>query len=63
MNKPKDTDKTIAVLPFTNMSGNEELEYFSDGITEEITNALARIEQLNVTSRTSSFYFKTLVSG
>lgn len=58
MNKPKDTDKTIAVLPFTNMSGNEELEYFSDGITEEITNALARIEQLNVTSRTSSFYFK-----
>ncbi len=40
------------------MSGSEEIEYFSDGITEEIINALAGIEQLKVTSRTSSFYFK-----
>lgn len=49
---------TIAVLPFTNISGNDELEYFSDGITEEIINALAKIDQLKVTSRTSSFYYK-----
>lgn len=54
----KTNDKTIAVLPFVNMSGFDEIEYFSDGITEEIINALARIEQLKVTSRTSSFYFK-----
>ena len=51
-------NKTIAVLPFANMSGKEELEYFSDGITEEIINALAKIEQLKVTSRTSSFFYK-----
>jgi len=51
-------DKTIAVLPFVNMSSNIENEYFSDGITEEIINALARIGGLKVTSRTSSFYYK-----
>lgn len=51
-------DKTIAVLPFVNMSADAEHEYFSDGITEEIINALAGIEQLKVISRTSSFYFK-----
>ncbi len=51
-------NKTIAVLPFANMSGSDELEYFSDGITEEIINALAKIDQLKVTSRTSSFYYK-----
>ncbi len=49
---------TIAVLPFVNMSSNPENEYFSDGITEEIINALAKIESLQVTSRTSSFFFK-----
>lgn len=49
---------TIAVLPFVNMSTSEENEYFSDGITEEIINALAKIEGLKVTSRTSAFYFK-----
>lgn len=49
---------SIAVLPFKNMSSNVENEYFCDGITEEIINALAKIEQLKVTSRTSSFYFK-----
>lgn len=52
------TDKTIAVLPFVNMSSDAENEYFSDGITEEIINALAKIDELKVTSRTSSFYFK-----
>jgi len=58
MEKSKPTEKTIAVLPFVNMSGSEDIEYFSDGITEEIINALASIEPLKVTSRTSSFYFK-----
>jgi len=52
------SDKTIAVLPFANRSASEEIEYFSDGITEAIINALATIEGLKVTSRTSSFYFK-----
>ncbi len=50
--------KSIAVLPFKNMSSNDEHEYFCDGITEEIINALAKIGSLKVTSRTSSFYFK-----
>lgn len=49
---------TIAVLPFVNMSPDPENEFFSDGITEEIINALAAIPQLKVISRTSSFYFK-----
>lgn len=56
--KPSLSDKTIAVLPFVNMSASEENEYFSDGITEEIINGLAKIDGLKVTSRTSSFYFK-----
>ncbi len=55
---PNISDKTIAVLPFVNMSSNADNEYFSDGITEEIINALAKIEGLKVTSRTSAFYFK-----
>lgn len=58
MNKLNLKEKTIAVLPFLNMSGSEDIEYFSDGISEEIINALAGIKQLKVTSRTSSFYFK-----
>lgn len=56
--KQKNQTKTIAVLPFVNMSSNEENEYFSDGMTEEIINALAKIKGLKVTSRTSSFFFK-----
>ncbi|MFT4754765.1 MAG: adenylate cyclase [Salibacteraceae bacterium] len=51
-------DKTIAVLPFLNMSSSEDNEFFSDGITEEIINALAKIDSLKITSRTSSFFFK-----
>ncbi len=49
---------SIAVLPFINMSTDPENEYFSDGITEEILNALTKVEGLKVTSRTSSFAFK-----
>lgn len=52
------TERTVAVLPFVNMSASAENEYFSDGITEEIINALAKLNTLKVTSRTSSFYFK-----
>ena len=50
--------KSIAVLPFANLSSDPENEYFSDGITEEIINALSKIEGLKVTARTSSFAFK-----
>ena len=49
---------SIAVLPFVNMSGDPEQEYFSDGIAEEILNALAQLPELRVAARTSSFYFK-----
>jgi len=56
--KTKKRLKSIAVLPFINMSASEENEYFSDGMTEEIINALAKIKQLKVTSRSSSFFFK-----
>ena len=49
---------SIAVLPFRNMSADKENEYFTDGITEEIINALTKIEALRVASRTSSFAFK-----
>ncbi len=51
-------EQSIAVLPFTNMSTDPENEYFSDGITEEIINALAQLEDLRVAARTSSFAFK-----
>jgi eukaryotic-like serine/threonine-protein kinase len=49
---------SIAVLPFANMSADAEAEYFSDGITEEILNALAKLSGLRVMARTSSFAFK-----
>ena len=50
--------KTIAVLPFANMSGDPEQEFFSDGISEELLNVLAKVKGLQVTSRTSAFAFK-----
>jgi TolB-like protein/Flp pilus assembly protein TadD len=53
--------KSIAVLPFVNMSADPENEYFSDGITEEILNALVKVDGLQVTSRTSSFAFKNKI--
>ncbi len=49
---------SIAVLPFVNMSGDQENEYFSDGLSEELLNALAKVEDLKVAGRTSSFKFK-----
>jgi TolB-like protein/Tfp pilus assembly protein PilF len=52
------TEKSIAVLPFVNMSDDAGNEYFSDGISEEILNSLARVKELKVAGRTSSFAFK-----
>ena len=54
----EDGRRTIAVLPFVNMSGQADNEYFSDGISEEILNLLTKLPQLKVASRTSSFNFK-----
>lgn len=51
-------DKSIAVLPFVNMSADKDNEYFSDGISEEILNALTKVRDLKVAGRTSSFFFK-----
>jgi serine/threonine-protein kinase len=55
---PAKLDKAIAVLPFANMSADPENEYFSDGMTEDIINALARLPDVQVASRTSCFAFK-----
>jgi TolB-like protein/Tfp pilus assembly protein PilF len=51
-------EKSIAVLPFENMSADPEQEYFSDGISEELLNLLAQLPELRVISRSSSFSFK-----
>lgn len=56
--KVKQTLNSIAVLPFASLSTDAENETFCDGITEELINALAQVEGLQVTSRTSSFAFK-----
>jgi TolB-like protein/Flp pilus assembly protein TadD len=58
--KPKNSipDKSIAVLPFVNMSNDPEQEYFSDGMAEEILNSLSHLKELKVAGRTSSFQFK-----
>lgn len=49
---------SVAVLPFVNMSGTPENEYFSDGLSEELLNVLAKVSSLKVAARTSSFHFK-----
>jgi TolB-like protein len=51
-------EESIAVLPFVNMSSDAEQEYFSDGLSEELLNVLAKIPGLKVTSRSSAFVFK-----
>ncbi|MGD2152154.1 MAG: hypothetical protein PVG79_02725, partial [Gemmatimonadales bacterium] len=55
---PRATSRSVAVLPFDNMSPEPESEYFSDGITEELTNSLARVRDLKVAARTSAFTFR-----
>jgi len=54
----KTPEKSIAVLPFTNMSDDPSNEFFADGISEEILNALAKVKELKVAGRTSAFAFK-----
>ncbi len=54
---------SIAVLPFVNMSGDKDNEYFSDGISEELLNVLVRVDGLGVASRTSSFGYKGSTLG
>jgi TolB-like protein/Tfp pilus assembly protein PilF len=54
----KDAPKTIAVLPFADMSPDKDQEYFVDGLSEELLNCLAKIQDLQVIARTSSFAFK-----
>jgi len=49
---------SVAVLPFTNLSGDSKQDYFSDGMSEELINALSHIDTLEVAARTSSFSFK-----
>src|SRR5262249_57298773 len=51
-------EKSIAVLPFANTSGDPANEYFSDGMAEELINTLGRLEDLTVIGRSSSFQFK-----
>ena len=55
---PADSANAIAILPFMNMSSDKEQEYFSDGLTEELLNLLAKVPELRVAARTSSFYYK-----
>lgn len=50
--------KSVAVLPFADLSEGQDQEWFADGLTEEILNSLARLPELQVTARTSSFQFK-----
>jgi len=56
--KSSEPDASIAVLPFANLSADKENEYFSDGLAEEILNALTRVPGLRVIARTSSFAFR-----
>jgi adenylate cyclase len=54
---------SIAVLPFQNLSGDPEQEYFADGMVEEIITALSRFQDLFVIARNSSFTYKSRVMG
>ena len=55
---PESPEPSIAVLPFANMSGDTEQEYFCDGVADEVINALSRVRNLRVVARTSAFAFK-----
>ncbi|WP_428384909.1 tetratricopeptide repeat protein [Nevskia ramosa] len=56
--EPVERDRSIAVLPFANTSGDVSNEYFSDGLSEEMISSLSRLQSLKVIGRTSSFRFK-----
>src|SRR5204863_9268231 len=56
--KSAPADKSVAVLAFANLSDDKANEYFSDGISEELLNVLAKVPGLKVTARTSAFFFK-----
>ncbi len=60
---PADSGPSVAVLPFVNMSGDKENEYFSDGLTETLLHMLAQLPNLRVAARTSSFAFKGKDTG
>ncbi|GAB3368028.1 adenylate/guanylate cyclase domain-containing protein [Lysobacter rhizosphaerae] len=60
---PKSTQVSICVLPFANMSGDPEQDYFSDGITEDITTDLGKVSALSVVSRNLAFSFKGANGG
>jgi adenylate cyclase len=55
---PAISEKSVAVLPFVNMSSDKEQDYFSDGLTEELLDLLAQVPDLRVPAHTSSFFFK-----
>lgn len=61
--KTVETGPSVAVLPFVNMSGDKENEYFSDGLTETLLHMLAQLPELRVAARTSSFAFKGKDTG
>jgi len=54
----KDSEKSIAILPFVNMSNDPDQDYFCDGLSEELLNVLSQLDKFKVASRTSSFMFK-----
>jgi eukaryotic-like serine/threonine-protein kinase len=56
--KPEEEASSIAVLPFTNLSGDQENEYLSDGLAEEIVHGLSHVPRLKITEPTSAFFFK-----
>ncbi|MBI5769880.1 MAG: TIR domain-containing protein [Verrucomicrobia bacterium] len=58
LRKPAVTDKSIAVLPFTNLGADKGDEYIGDGMSEELLNVFAKLPKLKVAARTSSFFFK-----
>src|ERR1035438_1187806 len=55
---PRESSVSIAVLPFTNLTADPAYQYFSDGLTDEITDSLARIKELRVIANSSAFQFK-----